>query len=101
MIKNLIFDFGKVLVDYDYFIILDQIFATHEQAEDFYHHLMDDKWNERLDCEASPFEQIIHEMQQVMPQYSEEIQQFGNRYTEFVLGEMKDHHETIPDFSVA
>ncbi len=26
MIKNLIFDFGKVLVDYEYFETLDQIF---------------------------------------------------------------------------
>lgn len=89
MIKNLIFDFGKVLVDYDYFTILDKIFPTHKQAEDFYHHLMEEKWNERLDCEESPFEQIIHDMQQAMPQYIEEIKQFGNRYTEFVLGEVK------------
>lgn len=89
MIKNLIFDFGKVLVEYDYFTILDKIFATHKQAEDFYHHLMEEKWNERLDCEESPFEQIIHDMQQSMPQYIEEIKQFGNRYTEFVLGEVK------------
>lgn len=36
MIKNLIFDFGRVLVEYDYFTILDKIFATHKQAEDFY-----------------------------------------------------------------
>ena len=35
MIKNLIFDFGKVLVDYEYFETLDQIFKTHEQAEEF------------------------------------------------------------------
>ena len=89
MIKNLIFDFGKVLVDYDYFAILDKIFATHKQADDFYNHLMTEKWNERLDCEESPFEQIISEMQQVMPQYTKEIQLFGNRYTDFVLGEVK------------
>ena len=31
MIKNLIFDFGKVLVDYEYFETLDQIFKTHRQ----------------------------------------------------------------------
>ena len=89
MIKNLIFDFGKVLVNYDYFTLLDKIFASHEQAEDFYHHLMAERWNERIDCEKSSFEQIIYEMQQAMPHYKEEIQQFGNRYTDFVLGEMK------------
>jgi len=41
MIKNLIFDFGKVLVDYEYFETLDQIFKTHEQAEEFYHLLIE------------------------------------------------------------
>lgn len=88
MINNLIFDFGRVLVEYDYFTLLDKIFTTHKQAEDFYHHLMAEKWNERLDSEESSFEQIIHDMQQAMPQYTEEIKQFGNRYTEFVLGEV-------------
>lgn len=88
MIKNLIYDFGKVLVDYDYFVVLDQIFSTHEQALDFYHHLMDDKWNERLDREARTFKQIIGDMQEAMPQWHDEIQQFGDRYTEFVLGEI-------------
>lgn len=89
MIKNLIFDFGKVLVDYDYFGILNRIFASHERAADFHHHLMSDKWSERLDCEEEPFEQIIHEMQHAMPQYQEEIAKFGIRYTDFVIGEVK------------
>ncbi len=89
MIKNLIFDFGKVLVEYDYFVILDEIFTTHERAEDFYHHLMADRWNERLDCEESSFEALISDMQMELPHYKEEIQLFGNRYTDFVLGEIK------------
>ena len=88
MIKNLIFDFGKVLVDYDYFVVIDRFFESHEVSEDFYHHLMDDKWNERLDREDRTFEQIIADMQQAMPQWKKEIQQFGDHYTEFVLGEM-------------
>ncbi len=89
MTKNLVYDFGKVLVDYDYFVVLDELFASHEQAKDFYRHLMDDGWNERLDREERTFEQIIRDMQHAMPQYEKEIQGFGDRYTEFVLGEME------------
>ena len=89
MIKNLIFDFGKVLVDYDYFGLLYQIFPTHEQAHDFYRHLMDDKWNTQLDLESVPFAQTIASMQHAMPQYSKEIQSFGDRYTDFITGEIK------------
>lgn len=89
MIKNLIFDFGRVLVDYDYFTVLDKIFATHSRAEDFYSHLIAEKWTERLDCEESPFEQIVCDMQRAMPQYAVEIEQFGKRYPDFVTGEVK------------
>ena len=72
MIKNLIFDFGKVLVDYEYFETLDQIFKTHEQAEEFYHLLIDGKWNENMD-RGDSFEETFCKMQQIMPQYKEEI----------------------------
>ena len=89
MIKNLIFDFGKVLVDYDYMLVLDQVFSTHEQSVDFYNHLMAEGWNKRLDREDKPFDAIIGDMAEAMPQYADEIRQFGNRYTEFVIGEME------------
>ena len=89
MIKNLIFAFGKVLVDYDYFFILDQVFSTHQQAEDFYRLLQEGNWTNQFDLELSPLEQIVAEMQQAMPQYKDEIEIFLNRYTEFVIGEMK------------
>lgn len=89
MIKNLIFDFGKVLVDYGYFPLLDEIFASREMAESFFHCFISEKWNERLDLEDDSFEKIIFDMQQAMPQYEHEIKQFGERYPQFVIGEMK------------
>lgn len=98
MIRNLIFDFGKVLVDYDFFILLDQLFPTHEEAEDFYRHLMDDNWNERFDCEAKPLEEIVSDMQLAMPQYKEQIRQFLERYTEFVIGEMPGMRQLLMKF---
>ena len=89
MIKNLIFDFGKVLVDYDYMLVLDQVFSTHEQSVDFYNHIMAEGWNKRLDREDKPFGAVIDDMAEEMPQYADEIRQFGSRYTEFVIGEME------------
>ena len=86
MIKNLIFDFGKVLVDYEYFETLDQIFKTHEQAEEFYHLLIDGKWNENMD-RGDSFEETFCKMQQIMPQYKEEIATVAQRFNEFVRGE--------------
>ena len=82
MIKNLIFDFGKVLVDYEYFETLDQIFKTHEQAEEFYHLLIDGKWNENMD-RGDSFEETFCKMQQIMPQYKEEIATVAQRFNDF------------------
>ena len=95
MIKNLIFDFGKVLVDYDYYVVIDKYFATHAESEQFYDHLMNDKWNERLDRESRTFPQIIADMQEAMPQWKEQIAQFGAHYTEFVLGEIPGMRELL------
>ena len=88
MIKNLIFDFGKVLVDYEYFETLDQIFKTHEQAEEFYHLLIDGKWNENMD-RGDSFEETFCKMQQIMPQYKEEIATIAQRFNDFVRGEKR------------
>ena len=35
MIKNLIFDFGRVLVDYDFFHIIDTMFTDKEAEQEF------------------------------------------------------------------
>lgn len=95
MIKNLIFDFGKVLVDYEYFETLDQIFKTHEQAEEFYHLLIDGKWNENMD-RGDSFEETFCKMQQIMPQYKEEIATVAQRFNEFVRGE-KERYAHLAD----
>lgn len=89
MIKNLIFDFGKVLVDYDYFFILDRVFGTHQQAADFHQHLVNEKWVERLDREVPSFEQVISDMQQAMPQYADKIRRFADHYPDFIFAEIE------------
>ncbi len=89
MIKNLIFDFGKVLVDYDYYFVLDKIFGNHEQAQDFLTLMMNEKWVEQLDREMTSFEQVICDMQQSMPQYADCIQKFADHYPDFIFSEMK------------
>ena len=99
MIKNLIFDFGKVLVDYEYFETLDQIFKTHEQAEEFYHLLIDGKWNENMD-RGDSFEDTFCKMQQIMPQYKEEIAEVSQRFNEFVRGEKEGMRDLLAQLKV-
>ncbi len=95
MIKNIILDFGKVLVDYDYFLVLNETFDTPEQAKDFLHQLIDGGWNERLDREEHPLEEIVSDMKHAMPHYSAQIDRFYERYTDFILGEIPGMRELL------
>ncbi len=89
MIKNLIFDFGKVLVDYSFEKFYDeQYFHSLPLAEEFMRKVFTREWGLRVDREAEPLEQIVAELQALFPAYAEPIAMYQTRHTEFVLGEV-------------
>lgn len=88
MIKNLIFDFGKVLVDYDYMSVIDTWFDDKERERRFLASILTPYWGERMDREVVPFVEIIREMKEKMPQFSSEIDRFDTQYLDFVTGEV-------------
>lgn len=95
MIKNLIFDFGKVLVDYDYMKIIRTMFDTEADAMAFVELILTEYWAERIDSEDIPFEETVKEMQRKHPVYAVQLQSFLDRYTEFVTGEMPGMHALL------
>ena len=88
MIKILIFDFGKVLVKYDYMQVINTMFSTEAQAQAFADFVLTEYWGERIDKEDIPFIDLIREMQQLRPEFAVPLQAFHDRYTEFVTGEV-------------
>lgn len=88
MIKNLIYDFGRVLVTYDFEHISSFGFASEEDLQAFVKIVSDPAFVRRCDLELIPFEDLIREMQQTYPQWKEQWQMFYDRYLEFVTGEM-------------
>lgn len=88
MIKNLIFDFGKVLVDYDYMHVINTMFHTEAEAKAFAEFVLTEYWGERIDKEDIPFIDLIREMQHLRPEFTAPLQAFYDRYTEFVTGEV-------------
>ena len=90
MIKNLIFDFGKVLVDYDFVRIIHSFFP--DQAEDLTADcrlILDSDFMDRCDREDEPLEEIIAEEKRKHPHLATQIQLFYDRFDEFILGEME------------
>ena len=61
MIKNLIFDFGKVLVDYDFEAFFRKYIPDTERCQAFTPVLYNEELQQLLDREERPFEVIMEE----------------------------------------
>lgn len=98
MIKNLVFDFGKVLVDYDFMPVIDRFFGSREEDKRIYCGLLlTDEFTDKCDKEDVPFLTLIRQMQAAYPQYNHEFQLFYDHYGDFVIGEV----EGMPDLLAA
>lgn len=88
MIKNLIFDFGKVLVDYNFSHIIDPLFDNEADKKEFYTFFASLDFVNELDREVTPFLEIIQKKQKEYPKYTYQLQVFFDRYVDFVTGEV-------------
>lgn len=88
MIKNIILDFGKVLVDYDF----ERFFHSHIPDQDRCNAFIPILYNERiqqlLDREERPFDVIMDEVISENKEFEPEIRMFISHYPEIVMGEM-------------
>ena len=74
MIKNLIFDFGKVLVDYDFRPVLDRYFKDNKVEEDRFCDLFTSaEFIDACDRELIPFEELIKETQDKHPHFRDAL----------------------------
>jgi len=95
MIKNLIFDFGKVLVDYDFLHIINTFFTDKEEEAEFVRLFTDDDFIDRCDKEDVPFLDTIKDMQQRYPKFKVQAQAFHDSYVDFVTGEVPGMQEVL------
>ncbi len=98
MIKNIIFDFGKVLVDYDF----DRFFTTlraenpgHEHFEEFMRLVLDKETYSALDKGLRPFADYVAEYKERYPQCADLIDAFDTRFQEIVLGEVPGMQQVL------
>ncbi|MDE5919200.1 MAG: HAD family phosphatase [Duncaniella sp.] len=96
MIKNLIFDFGKVLVDYDFMALLTGYFGEDtERLDQMCRLFLSPEFIDRCDREAVPFSEIIREEQKNHPELADGLQFFHDRYADFVTGEVPGMKELL------
>lgn len=89
IIKNLIFDFGKVLVDYDFTAVIHQFFNDEAKERRFLEIVTDNSFIDRCDLEEMPFVEIIEDMKETYPEFANAFDYFRDHYCDFVIGEVK------------
>ncbi len=94
-IKNIILDFGKVLVDYDFYEFIHPIFDNDEDEQEFIDVVLSKEWNEKMDTEESSFNEIIDELIRLYPRFTKALEHFRDYYTEVVTGEVPGMCEVL------
>lgn len=75
MIKNIVFDIGRVLIWWDVKILYKEVFATEEDMNNFFDTISFFDWNLSMDA-GKPFAVGVKEKQEQFPQYAKEIAMF-------------------------
>lgn len=88
MIKNLILDFGRVLVDYDFDLFFKQYIPDPERRRALGPILNNEQVQKRVDKEEIPFAEIIGELIERHPDFASEMRHFLTHYDSIVTGEV-------------
>ena len=88
MIKNIIFDFGGVLVDWNPHYLFDSYFNDMEKCNYFIENVCNTEWNAQMD-KGKPFEVAVRECIAEFPEYEEAIRLYQTEW-------MKTMGEEIP-----
>ncbi len=89
MIKNVVFDFGGVLMDWDPRYFFRSYFNDDEKMEYFLSHICNSEWNSQQDA-GRPFDEGVKLLQAQYPQYSKEIQLYKDKWEVMLKGEFPE-----------
>ncbi len=95
MIKNLIFDFGKVLVDYDFEAFFRRYITDEERCRAFTPILHNEEVQRMFDREEHSFDKIIEEIICQHREFEEEIRYFDEHYPEIVTNEVEGMRDLL------
>ena len=89
MIKNIIFDFGGVLVDWNPHHLYDSYFGDVDSAEWFLKNICTMDWNIQMDV-GKPFQQGVEEKIAEYPKWEQEIKLYSDRWID-MMGDTIPH----------
>ena len=98
--RNIIFDFGNVLVEWHPERVYGEYFGDEAKAWWFMRHVADLDWRQRIDAGESQ-DACIAELQARHPDYAEAIALYRDRWREMLTGEMPGMRELLSQLMAA
>lgn len=89
MIKNIVFDFGGVLIKYSYADNLQQYGFSEEEIQFFLTKILTQENNDLVDLAERPWGEYIDLWKRQWPEHTRVIDAFDRHYTDFYTSEME------------
>ncbi len=87
MVKDIVFDFGGVLVDWNPRYLYRTYFEDEKEMEYFLSQICNNEWNAEQD-RGRPFAEGVRLLQEQYPQYAEAIQLYNDGWERMLNGEL-------------
>ena len=87
MVKNIVFDFGGVLVQYDFTVFFTSILGSRERARWFMQHVFTGEINAEMDRGEHEPAYFFEQQKQLWPGYADVLRQFDEHYTDIFTAE--------------
>ena len=97
-IKNIVFDFGGVLIDWNPVYLYSKVFEDQSKMEYFLNHVCTYHWNVLQDA-GRPVALATAEKQQEFPEYKDEIAMYYGRWAEMLGGEISENSRLVKPLS--
>lgn len=96
MIKNIIFDYGRVLVDYSLEYLYDGIFDDKQEMQWFIDNVVNAEFHTTLDL-GNPTQEVIEEWQRRFPKYRWELECYDTDYLKLIGSEVPGMRQLLID----
>ena len=93
-IKNIVFDFGGVLIDWNPRYFYKDVFNDTKEMEYFLSDVWSPQWNMKHDAGFS-FSEITHELQELHPKYRNEIEMYQHNWEVMIKGEISENTKLL------
>ncbi len=98
MIKNLIFDFGAVLVDWNPRYVYDAWFKEDKEREEYFlTNICNMEWNSEMDS-GKPFQTAVEERISLFPEWEPEIRLYKEKWMGMIGGAIPGMYELVKKY---